>query len=603
MTGNPIQWQDWGEQAFRASEDSQKPVLLTLGATWCHWCHVMDETSYSDPRIVELVNSSFIPVRVDVDHRPDVSRRYNQGGYPSLAILDHDGRLITGRIYTPPDTLLPILQQVSEEYPSNVGASPSVDDSVSVGARQESSDSGGDSPVARVLERLQELEDPEYGGFGDEPKQPSWEAIGFLLARYSLTGDTRLVGMFTEALDGILAGLYDQRDQGFFRYSVSRDWKVPHYEKMLLTNAGLATACLEADQATGRGHYREAALGATDYLFRALYDRETGLFYASQDAGEEYYRLPWKDRTPDLAPSIDKTFYTDWNAAAASALIKAYDVFGVDTYLKAAVRVLDRIWNPPGVGRTPDRGLQHVVGAASQQHRYLVDQVQAARAFLDLHQSTGDPVCLERAVELARISRELFGVPGGGFCDVFQEPGSSGPEPRRELPLLENSWHAETLIKLSLLTGEPDYLEQARRTLEPFKGMAPGGSYIGPPGSRRMEEDEEALFLPAGSAWGRAWDMLESGPVHMALVGEASELATRRLLRAASQAYAPHKVLEQLSPSRNRDRISDLGFPTGGAPALYVCMNGVCLAPLVWPSDVRQLGKSRPWANHLAGGQ
>ena len=601
MTGSPIQWQDWGEQVFRASQDSQKPVLLTLGATWCHWCHVMDETSYSDPRIVELVNSSFIPVRVDVDQRPDVSRRYNQGGYPSLAILDHQGALIIGRIYTPPDALLPILQQVSEEYPSNADASKSIDDSVSPSARHESWDSKGDSPVVRVLERLEELEDPEHGGFGDEPKQPPWEAISFLLARYSLTGDLRLLGMLTEALDGILAGLYDHRDQGFFRYSVSRDWKVPHYEKMLLTNAGLATACLEAYQATGRD-YMPAAFGTVDYLFRALYDSDADLFYASQDAGEEYYRLPWRDRTPDLAPSIDKTFYTDWNAAAAAVLIKAADVLGSDTYLKTAVRVLNRIWNPPGVDRTPDRGLQHVIGAAGQQHRYLVDQVQAARAILDLYQSTGDPVYLERAVELARVSRDLFAIPGGGFCDVFQEPGTSGPAPRRELPLLENSWLAETLIKLSLLTGDPDYLEQARRTLEAFKGVAPGSSYIGPSGSRRMEEDEEALFLPGGSAWGRAWDMLESGPVHMALVGEASELATQRLLRAASQAYAPHKVLEQLSPSRDGDRISDLGFPTGGAPALYVCMNGICLAPLVWPSEVRQLGKTRPWANRAASG-
>ena len=206
MSDDSILWQEWGEQAFRASEDSEKPVLLALGATWCHWCHVMDETSYSDPRIVELVNTHFIPVRVDVDHRPDVSRRYNQGGYPSLAILDHDGRLITGRIYTPRRIpLLPILQQVSEEYPSNVLALRRLLTIRSLpSARQEFFGLRQETPRwPRVLERLQELEDPEYGGFGDEPKQPSWEAIGFLLARYSLTGDTRLVGMFTEALDGI----------------------------------------------------------------------------------------------------------------------------------------------------------------------------------------------------------------------------------------------------------------------------------------------------------------------------------------------------------------------------------------------------------------
>jgi uncharacterized protein YyaL (SSP411 family) len=562
----------------------------------------MDETSYSDPRIVELVNSSFIPVRVDVDHRPDVSRRYNQGGYPSLAILDHDGRLITGRIYTPPDTLLPILQQVSEEYPSNVGASPSVDDSVSVGARQESSDSGGDSPVARVLERLQELEDPEYGGFGDEPKQPPWEAVGFLLARYSLTGDMRLLGMFTEALDGILAGLYDQRDQGFFRYSVSRDWKVPHYEKMLLTNANLITACLEAHQAAGRD-YQLAAFGATDYLFRALYDREAGLFYASQDAGEEYYRLPWKARTPDLAPAIDTTFYCDWNAAVVGALIRLHDVTGAGPYIGAATRTLERLWNDCW---TPGLGLRHTVSGTAQQQLYLVDQVQTARAFLDLHQSTGQAVWLDRTLEVVRCARDNFLRPDGGFRDLCEGPGSSGPSAIPESRVLENSWFAEELIRLSQLTGEGFGLEDVRQTLDAFRVVAPGRSYLGSssdpkypqtPRSARMEDDEERLFLPAGSAWGRAWDMLESGPVHMVLVGDPENGATQQLLRSASTVYAPHKVVEQLSPSHHGDRILDLGFPTGGDPALYVCMNGICLAPMTDPREVGQLGVTRPWAS------
>ena len=559
----------------------------------------MDQTSYSDPRVMELVNSRFIPVRVDVDRRPDVSRRYNQGGYPSLAILDHRGTLIAGRIYTPPDELLPILRQVSDGYPANVPALASRDYPVPAGAVGSYPASGGDSPAARVLARLLELEDAMCGGFGDEPKQPAWEGITFLLARYAHSGDMRLLAAATDALDGIVAGLYDGRDQGFFRYSVSRDWKVPHYEKMLPTNAGLIGACLEARQATGRD-YHVAASGAIEYLFHTLYDEEAGLFYASQDAGEEYYRLPWKDRTPGLAPAIDRTFYADWNAAAASALIRAYEVLGDETCLEAAARVLERLWSDAGADGAPGRGLRHVVGAAGPQPRYLADQAQAARAFLDLHQATGGPEWLARAVELARVSREMFAVPGGGYGDVFQEPGISGPAPAPELPLLENSWMAESLIKLSLLTGDGAYEEEARRVLEAFAGAAPGASYLGPPGSRRMEEDEEALFLPAGSAWGRAWDMLESGPVHMALVGEPDESAARRLLRAASEVYVPHKVLERLSPSRDGERIANLGFPTGGAPALYVCMKGICLAPLSHPSEVRQLAKTRPWA---AGGR
>ena len=108
-----IAWRDWNEESFEAAKTEDKPVLLTLGATWCHWCHVMDQTSYSDERVIGLVNSRFIPVRVDVDQRPDISLRYNQGGFPSVAFLTGSGEFITGRPYTPPDEMLTLLQQVS----------------------------------------------------------------------------------------------------------------------------------------------------------------------------------------------------------------------------------------------------------------------------------------------------------------------------------------------------------------------------------------------------------------------------------------------------------------------------------------------------------
>lgn len=110
---NSIAWRDWNETAFEAAKAEGKPVLLTLGATWCHWCHVMDETAYADERVIGLVNDRFIPVRVDVDQRPDISLRYNQGGYPSIALLTGNGEFVAGRPYTPPDEMLALLERVS----------------------------------------------------------------------------------------------------------------------------------------------------------------------------------------------------------------------------------------------------------------------------------------------------------------------------------------------------------------------------------------------------------------------------------------------------------------------------------------------------------
>ena len=147
---NVISWRDWNEEAFEVARSEGKPVLLTLGATWCHWCHVMDQTSYSDERVIGLINSRFIPVRVDVDQRPDISLRYNQGGFPSVAFLTGEGAFLTGRPYTPPDEMAALLERVS------VGEVAPADERSPAGvAAQAATDASSDA----VLHRLEELYD------------------------------------------------------------------------------------------------------------------------------------------------------------------------------------------------------------------------------------------------------------------------------------------------------------------------------------------------------------------------------------------------------------------------------------------------------------
>ena len=588
-----IQWRGWDEEAFRTAEAESKPLLLTLTATWCHWCHVMDQTSYSDPRVIDLVNARFIPVRVDVDQRPDISLRYNQGGFPSIALLDSQARLITGRVYTPPDEMAQLLEQVSSRY---AGSADTVGASFESAAGTASSALVEGSPGATadlVLDKLRELYDADFGGFGAEPKQPPWEALGLLSALYSRSGDKTLLDMVKTTLDGMYDGLCDRNGQGFFRYSVSRDWRVPHYEKMLYTNASLAAAYLDAAQLTGRQVYRKAAVSALDYMLSTLYDDEAGLFYGSQDAGEEYYRLPWKDRLPDNQPSIDRTFYTGWNAAAASALLKAYAVLGEERYIRAAVCVLDQIWDD---ATTASGGLRHIIRGGNDGPEYLADYVHALRAYLELYQVTGNPDVLRRAESLTVQVQESFAGDGAGFHDTAYRQSTPGVVLPREKPLLENSLLAEALVKLSYLSDDPLHQQLARDTLAAFDGVPPEGTYIGPAGSRRMEGDEERLFLPAGSAWARAWDAVDQGPVHEVIVGRSTDSRTKRLLAATLKAHAPHKVVERLDPGNDMDRIEALGFPAGETPTLYICMGGMCLAPISNPSEVRQVAATRPWA-------
>ena len=592
MSVNAIPWRDWNESAFVTAKAEDKPVLLTLGATWCHWCHVMDETSYADERVIELVNSQFVPVRVDVDQRPDISLRYNQGGFPSVAFLTGDGEFLTGRPYTPPDEMVFLLEQVSSgEFAAGAGVAPE---------RTASPHSnGGYASVDAVTGRLTELYDEEFGGFGVEPKQPPWEALRFLTARYGLTGDRAVLKMVENTLQGMWHGIYDRKDQGFFRYAVSRDWKVPHYEKMLVSNASLAMAYLEGFQLTRKASYRAAAEGILQYLMDTLYSPGERLFFASQDADEPFYQMSWKDRSAAEAPPIDRTFYSGWNALTTQALLHAGSVLGNSHCHLVGSSILEKLWNESW---SSAQGLERRVGESGDVAPILTDQVDFLRAWLALYQATGLPDGLARAVEVAETVERLFGAPDSGCYDTTPPQSFEASLLPRELPVRDNACWAEALIALAHLTGDASYSERAAAALTIFESVVPGKSYLGTHSSRRMEEDEEALFLPAGAAWGRARDMLAHGPVSLVLVGGSSRPDYRRLHRAALRVYAPHRVIQPLDVERDAEQVRALGFPPRREAALYVCMGERCLAPITTPQGVREMARARPWANGMGQG-
>ena len=581
-----IAWREWGEEAFEAAKVENKPVLLTLGATWCHWCHVMDHTSYSDERVIGLVNSRFIPIRVDVDQRPDISLRYNQGGFPSVAFLAASGEFITGRPYTPPEEMVNLLQQVS------AGETPAPDVPAGGGPTAANGRKANGS-VDAVQDRLLELYDEEFGGFGVEPKQPPWEALQFLTSRYGRSGDRDLLGMVEATLLGMWHGIYDRKDQGFFRYSVSRDWKVPHYEKMLVSNASLARVYLEGYQITGKAIYRTAVEGILKYLLNSLFDPGDGLFYASQDADEPYYQTSWRERDAGVSPTIDRTLYAGWNALAALAMLDAANVLGDANGRRIASGILEKLWQESW---TFAGGLRRRVRGSNDSTPILADQVQLLRAMLALYQCTGTAEHLRRAAEVAGTVQRLFGAPGGGCFDTVPPRSFEAGVLRREQPVLDNAHWAEALLTLFHLTGELKCSEWAASAIGTFEPVAPGKSYLGSHSSRRMEEDEEALFLPAGAAWGRAKDMLDHGPVTLVLVGESSSAAYRRLLRAALRAHVPHRIVQPLDTARDADKVRELGFPSDRAPSVYVCFEDRCLAPITTPRGFRETIRSRPWS-------
>jgi uncharacterized protein YyaL (SSP411 family) len=300
----PIQWHEWGEEAFATAQRENKPILLDIGAVWCHWCHVMDRESYDSPEIAEIINQRFIAVKVDRDERPDIDSRYQvavssisgQGGWPLTAFLTPDGKPFYGGTYFPPDdhygrpsfkrVLISISDAYREKNDDVVEQAKLVEGAISnaeafAGKGAEFSPAVIDGIVKSVLKMF----DPQHGGFGSSPKFPHPAALDLLIDQYLRTGDEELRHVFVTTLEKMArGGVYDQLAGGFHRYSVDERWIVPHFEKMSYDNSELLKNYVHAYQATGSEFFADVARDIIRWMDDWLSDRERGGFYASQDA-------------------------------------------------------------------------------------------------------------------------------------------------------------------------------------------------------------------------------------------------------------------------------------------------------------------------------
>ncbi len=302
----PIQWHEFGEEAFAAARLANKPMLLDIGAVWCHWCHVMDRESYDDPEVAAIVNEHYIAVKVDRDERPDIDSRYQvavaaltgQGGWPLTAFLTPDGKPFYGGTYFPPAdaygrpsfkrVLLSIAHAYRDKHGEVLEQAQMVESAIS---RAESLSAGSGKVSATVidaiLESARKMFDEVNGGFGNAPKFPHPAALDLVMHQYVRTGsnDEELRTIFVYTLEKMArGGVYDQLAGGFHRYSVDERWIVPHFEKMCYDNSELLKNYVHAYQATGDEFFAGVARDIIRWMDEWLSDRAHGGFYASQDA-------------------------------------------------------------------------------------------------------------------------------------------------------------------------------------------------------------------------------------------------------------------------------------------------------------------------------
>lgn len=552
-----VRWNEWNAQTFARAQAEDKPVLLSISAVWCHWCHVMDKGTYADERVSEAINASYIPVRVDNDRRPDINARYNQGGWPTTAFLTPDGALMAGATYMPPAQMLGALEQIAAFYRDNRASIEERAQQIREMRAQRNRQTGiaGAEAIETVMSALENAFDEEYGGFGSEPKFPMTDVLEFLLQEWLLGRGERTYDVLARTMLAMSrGGTYDHVEGGFFRYSTTRDWSIPHFEKMAEDHAALIRVLCGLVRHTKNPQFRATLVSTMGYVRDVFYDPRSHGFAGSQDADESYYALPLQERRAVKAPFVDRTSYSNWSAALAAACVSAGNVLEDEKLIAIGTDALDAL-----DALRDERGLLYHVrepDGATAVRGLLTDQTAYVRALLDAHQETGEARFFDRALAMVDAVCAQFGAEDGGFYDHAQLEEPLGNLAFRERPIVENCALADALLRIAALTESDEQRALAERTLAVYgQSYASSGMFAAP--------------------YARALRRLLEPPTTLVLVGTAEE--TSALREASLHLRAPLLAMQTREPREGEQRAHG-----------YICRGTACAPPVRSPADLHE---------------
>jgi len=494
----PVEWYPWGEEAFARARVEDRPILLDIGAVWCHWCHVIDRESYENPEIAQIINAHFVPVKVDRDERPDIDVRYQnavgaitgQGGWPLTAVLTPDGKVFFGGTYFPPESaggrpgFRQVLLAVAEFYRTKREQARAYGDELFGALQRLGAARASEEPLTPALARdavadIERQFDMQNGGFGGAPKFPHSGALELLLRWHDRTRDSQALLVVTRTLDKMgRGGVYDQLGGGFHRYSVDASWIVPHFEKMLYDNSELLRAYVHAYQATGSPFYKEIAEGIVDYVMGTLMDRSHGGFLASQDADQsleddgDYYTWTDEEAAAVLPPGEREVARHTYHLEGRGEM--HHDPRRHVLFIDKEADVVSAILGRP-VADARDQLAQakrRLLEARAARRAPFVDpNVYAGwngmmiSAFLEASRGAGRSDAREAALRaLDRIVREAYRPPREGgewraFRHLVNAPGGV-------VGLLDDQVHmARALLDAFEQTGDPRHLALAEETM------------------------------------------------------------------------------------------------------------------------------------------
>ncbi len=616
---NPVDWYQWGDEAFARAQEEGKPLLVSVGYSSCHWCHVMAHESFENEKTAALMNELFVNVKVDREERPDVDAvtmeatvgMTGSGGWPTTVFMTPEGKAFYAGTYFPPEgrhglpgfrDVLDAVAQAWRERRSDVEQQAArIDEAL----RRSAEVAPSKQPLSPTLVREATWEiartfESNFGGFGRAPKFPAASTLEFLLRR----GDEESLAIVTATLDGMAAGgMYDIVGGGFHRYSVDERWLVPHFEKMLYDNALLASTYLHGWVVTGRERYRQVVEETIEYLLRELL-LPGGGFASAQDAdtdGVEGLTYTWTEeeaiaaglplellepfehgrsivrgevepalrdhllalRATRLQPFRDDKAVASWNGLALAALAESAYRLEREDWLEAA-RMLGSYLlgelSDPGGGLLRSRRDGRASGTA-----FLDDYANVAFGLMELHVATGELRWLLEANRLAHLAVERFGDGERGGFYLSPADGDERVPRTKELqdtPIPSgNSMLAWVLLRLSRIFGDDELERHAVsvfRLVEPMLRRAPG-----------------AL------AWALCGvDLWFSPPREIAILGPVSS----PVARAALQPFRPNAVVA-VGPSDDVPLLEGKDL-VEGKPAVYVCERFVCKRPVTDPEEL-----------------
>lgn len=676
----PVHWQPWGSAAFDLARATDKPILLDIGAVWCHWCHVMDRESYENEQTAALINEMFIPVKVDRDETPDVDARYQravqmligQGGWPLTAFLTPDGTVFYGGTYFPPEeghgrpSFQRVLREVHRVWTQERGraleAAKGIEDRLSTYARAEV-ESGEIDPalIEKTAEELARTFDFRYGGFGAAPKFPHAGALDLLLDVF-LDDDVEWARrMVTETLEAMgRGGMYDQLGGGFHRYATDARWLIPHFEKMAYDNGVLletyarAAAALDSDffrsivegtlqhyvdvapallgkggfpasqdadfsadddgdywtwtaqeirdalasEHTGQSKFADAVIAwfgvgdrasamhidpARHVLYRAAVPNDVpeslGINRRALDemvltqAGAQLKKV----RDTRSRPFVDETQYSGWLSLVASGHLAAARWLGNRDARDRAIRALERMHAEAFRG---GKGLLHRLGDEDS-GTVLEDQAQAAVAYIDAYEVTGDNVWLNRANELLDVMEHCFrDDASAAFRDrphdaaVIARPLGEPQMTITDAPSPSgNGSAALALLRYAALTGDKAREQRGMDVLEQFGKAA-------------------ARFMSAASTYLKALAWATRDITKVVVVGDSRTGQGRDLHDVALRIYRPRMAVRWI----DAESAGSASLPpelaamvTGEAPRAYVCVGRTCAAPTADPTELKRI--------------